>query len=597
MPRTKKPFRRLKSTTSSSEIKISVLNGEPYQPTFNGWATESVTFDKLLRFKKQVKRIEIEVETAEDVINEVKSCFELFEKAALEMKLKDMINSFPSFTEDLIEAAIFISEFSYDSDDEISDTSIDDIANRSTGKNDLEFNKNNFSDCENIHSNGSWSHEPCENLEERHDGSFVEELESIGSSVHDLIKTNYDDEKLHQWPVVVLSSLNVLNTNKNSEDETNITQNSCCVEEELEKSSVHTQSPDNFSENMKSEEEENLTLVWEKSDEEQHCENEVECRSRINNDIMLSTPIVRSKRTKLKPNLIDDIKIHSKNVKNRSLKERKINSRKTLDCVKQSVTIVKKLNSEIKVLDNSETKKHEETIDTFLDAVSEVTNVSQILSLVKRKFICMYCKFSFIQKGTLAKHLKICSMRDDRLNCRKKKKKTEGDESCICKLCGAWLKFKKSVPRHNEMVHNLVRSHICVVCNWGFYNERSLQHHVMSRHGLSLTEHMKCPYCDCAFRRRDDLRTHCRKHKAPYFLCSICFKTFSDESLWKAHEQDHGFMCDVCDFFTRDKEEIATHKLTHLQLITYKCDVCSKLFNKKRFVTRHMKQVHMKQQC
>uniref|UniRef100_A0A1B6MU87 C2H2-type domain-containing protein n=1 Tax=Graphocephala atropunctata TaxID=36148 RepID=A0A1B6MU87_9HEMI len=595
MPRTKKQFRR---QASCSDIKILPLNGEPNEPNFKGWDMDSLTPDKLLRYKKLMKDLKSEVEMNEDIVNEVKSILDFVEKTALEMRLKELINSLPSFTEDPMRAAMFILELTYDSDEEMSDSTSNRANEHFSGLVQTDLCDSVTLRCENESSDLDL----CNNdFQERADGSLAQKFQTkaVKSLIQDF-QTRTDDEKLRLRPIVVLTNLNHLEANKNNGtgkngEEINLTtqrinenkakemQNTSHLVRNFEQSVKSTQFIENSIDNNVNSVEENFALIYEGSDEEENFNSEMKCSSRDISEIMQNTPKIKTGKSNSQCELRNK---HSwKNIEHPNLSKESVRNLRL-----QRVTVVRKLSTTESEESISEDKKDEKTVVTFLDAVSEVTNVSQILSLVDRKFTCMYCKVSFIQKNTLRKHIQICSKRDNKL-CKEKKQKNKND-SYTCKVCGTRLRFKKSLSRHNEQIHNLVKSYKCVVCRWGFYNERLLQHHVMSRHGLSLTKHMKCPYCDCAFRRRDDLRAHCKKHKKKYFLCSICFETFADESVWKAHEQDHGFNCDVCDFLTLNKDEIATHKLTHLKMITYKCAWCPNRYNSKRSVTRHMKLGH-----
>lgn len=196
-----------------------------------------------------------------------------------------------------------------------------------------------------------------------------------------------------------------------------------------------------------------------------------------------------------------------------------------------------------------------------------------------------------------------------------------------CDICGVSVTLKQSILRHMKSVHMKIFKYHCLECGPGYSysNRTSYNAHLFRTHGKKAP--IQCPDCQMGFTFSYELKNHkgkqghCGKTKeyvrvidknnkikwrAPktweyaYFsdkkgeiFCKVCHKkyTTTDNLMihYKVQHQGFRFQCDQCDSSYSSRKGLRTHKITrHLNLRNYVCEVCSKDFNEKRNLDRHM---------
>ncbi len=246
---------------------------------------------------------------------------------------------------------------------------------------------------------------------------------------------------------------------------------------------------------------------------------------------------------------------------------------------------------------------------------------------------CQYCEKYFAYKCDLSKHISIVHEEQHRFQ---------------CPHCGSLF------PQHHNLVQHIGRNtkksrYQCLVCNMYYKSKCQMAHHMEMAHSQTQpgqtdtqTETMKavqkdeklpCPLCSKRFMNLATLRSHLKviHTSGRRIKCKFCRITFKQKAYLRKHvrrvhqddmtaEDDGLFLtgspepkvrlhltCKLCGkkflnttvdlFATHMKrvhldggEDVETHTAGHAGLL--KCQVCHKLFTKRKYLAEHTKRLH-----
>ncbi|XP_020291298.1 uncharacterized protein LOC109858449 [Pseudomyrmex gracilis] len=105
----------------------------------------------------------------------------------------------------------------------------------------------------------------------------------------------------------------------------------------------------------------------------------------------------------------------------------------------------------------------------------------------------------------------------------------------LCPQCGSNFDRASQLDYHHRSIHLGERSHICQICEKGFFRKADLRTHLNIHLG---TNFYICEVCGRKFSHVSNLIRHCRMHTGikPY-SCSICDKHFTQISSLARHKQ------------------------------------------------------------
>ncbi|XP_061807374.1 zinc finger protein ZFAT isoform X1 [Nerophis lumbriciformis] len=232
---------------------------------------------------------------------------------------------------------------------------------------------------------------------------------------------------------------------------------------------------------------------------------------------------------------------------------------------------------------------------------------------------CSKCNYSSITKSSLKRHLI--------------QKHSGLLLPCSHPGCNYTTPDKYKLQAHRRTHQEECKSAPCPVCHQS-YPEHRLKRHIQISHpdtipvkGLMVKRAEKCPYCesyylknssdfqqhiwahqgvkpfvcsicDYASRSRNNLKNHMNRHnKERSHVCDLCGKTFKSKVSLKSHRLSHTdegkrFKCSECDFTSVLKAPLARHMEQHAKFKPFRCAHCHYSCNTSGPLKRHYKTKH-----
>ncbi|XP_041045625.1 zinc finger protein ZFAT-like isoform X5 [Carcharodon carcharias] len=219
-------------------------------------------------------------------------------------------------------------------------------------------------------------------------------------------------------------------------------------------------------------------------------------------------------------------------------------------------------------------------------------------------YYCSQCSYSSITKNCLKRHV-VQKHSNIQLRCP--------SEGCSYTTADKY-KLQAHQRNHGELDK---KTYTCPVCEKSFSDDRLIKSHITTYHpevpmstiseilgkrvqlkGLIGKRAVKCPYCDCYFRKNGtDLQRHIWAHEGVKpFKCSVCEYATRSKSNLRAHMNRHStektHLCDLCGKKFKSKGSLKSHKLLHTADGGVKCPVCSFVYGTKWELNRHLKNKH-----
>ncbi|XP_045541335.1 gastrula zinc finger protein XlCGF7.1 [Papilio machaon] len=229
--------------------------------------------------------------------------------------------------------------------------------------------------------------------------------------------------------------------------------------------------------------------------------------------------------------------------------------------------------------------------------------------------LCEICKCYLNNDKELKSHLRQHIVRYECKECgvRKRDRNTainhyqkhheEIPMTFICEQCGFTTDSYKNYRSHTYSHKDRVP---CKICGGTFANQNVLTKHIFKMHGSP--EPVSCKTCDKKFKTDIQLKRHEYLHETAEpsadKFCDTCKTYFRSRRLLKLHLKNHSkhlkdadkrFTCFECGIKYTEKARLKDHvDWEHLKLRNYVCTLCSKEFETKRCMTRHVMYVHDK---
>ncbi|XP_052859864.1 zinc finger protein 58-like [Anopheles cruzii] len=166
------------------------------------------------------------------------------------------------------------------------------------------------------------------------------------------------------------------------------------------------------------------------------------------------------------------------------------------------------------------------------------------------------------------------------------------------RCCGKALTRRAELMEHILLHEGSLR---CDVCQKNYTCIRSLNLHKLNSHGTAEDKPFKCDKCHQSFSKQHLLTAHLVRHVQEQ--CEICKKILSSNQALKVHvAQIHGpdsnQICATCGKAFRTKRAMERHIEQHLgvdSIEKVQCNICSKWFNGKYNLKKHVRFSHIEQ--
>ncbi|KAK6633024.1 hypothetical protein RUM43_012767 [Polyplax serrata] len=169
-------------------------------------------------------------------------------------------------------------------------------------------------------------------------------------------------------------------------------------------------------------------------------------------------------------------------------------------------------------------------------------------------------------------------------------------KNILCGKCPKKFMFKSDLLRHDKYKHSVKPKLSCKYCNKEFVSQQNLLFHEKSH--KKKRNSYKCEICKKIFKKSSLLVKHTmKKHsKVTAFTCDRCGKEFTSQIPLNAHirkvhlpENDKPYKCDICSKGFEKKQGLSSHAKSHLDEQSYVCQYCNKTFSKISYLKSHKK--------
>ncbi|XP_035787906.1 zinc finger protein 845-like [Anopheles albimanus] len=192
----------------------------------------------------------------------------------------------------------------------------------------------------------------------------------------------------------------------------------------------------------------------------------------------------------------------------------------------------------------------------------------------------------------------ICSTELDTFAKLQRHFKKEHSERGYVRCCEKVLTKRSQVLEHIRMHEGSLR---CNLCQKSYKCNRTLELHKLIYHGKQKDKPFKCDKCHQAYPKQHLLTAHLQRHVQEQ--CTVCRKTLSNYQALKVHmAQMHGRdnqqICATCGVAFRTKLAMERHIKEHRgeqSIEKVQCHICSKWFNGKSNVKKHIRFIHAEQ--
>ncbi|XP_077285317.1 zinc finger X-chromosomal protein-like [Arctopsyche grandis] len=174
-----------------------------------------------------------------------------------------------------------------------------------------------------------------------------------------------------------------------------------------------------------------------------------------------------------------------------------------------------------------------------------------------------------------------------------------------CKLCGEILRGIFTFKAHLN-VHCKERAYKCPHCNAAYMSSGILKNHIDRVHinpkpKPKYNKNFVCHQCGKTSVSNSALKKHLETHDVDLKVpCDICKHIYKSQGRLKYHQRtmhsdkrpDRKHQCDKCDLRFDSRGRLQRHMTVHVDVRTFKCEICGKMLKSTVTLRQHKDNVH-----